>query len=165
MANLVEKMLILKGESINNLPEELFWYIFKYLNNEEIFDFGQCSIKMKAIVIRYVRHPLSTVMESIRTKRRVIYGISTNYDDASGLLVFECAHKCNSFKCECQIYFQRMDLTVTNPAFCQMCITISDKIYCIEHLTLLDMFFSLSLCNKCSFRGWYCDDCDRGLEL
>ena len=152
-------------KSIDDLPEEIVWVIFSYLTHEEIFDFGQCSQKTKTTVQRYVQHPLSTVMEGIRTMRNLTLGIRTRYDEFCTHSAFKFANKCDSCKCMCQRYCQRKRMTIINPALCQLCINTENTMYCVQHELILDCFFSLSSCKECSFQGLYCKACDNELRL
>ena len=127
---------------IDDLPEEIFWVIFSYLTHEEIFDFGQCSQKTKTTVLRYVQHPLSTVMEGIRTMRNLTLGIRTRYDEFCTHSAFKFANKCDSCKCMCQRYCQRKRMTIINPALCQLCINTENTTYCVQDELALDCFLA-----------------------
>ena len=49
---------------IELLPEEIMYrYVFSYLKAEDIFNLGQCSQKMKKIVVENTLHPLTTHLQ------------------------------------------------------------------------------------------------------
>ena len=116
-------------------------------------------------VLRYVQHPLPTTMEGIRTIGNVILGIRTRYDDFCTHSAFKFANKCGSSKCVCQRYCQRTQMTIINPALCQLCINIDDTMYCVQHKLVLDYFFGLSCCKECNFQGSYCKVCENDIRL
>ena len=126
---------------------------------------GNAHKKTKTTVLRYVQHPLSTVMEGIRTMRNVTLGIRTRYDEFCTHSAFKFANKCDSYKCMCQRYCQRKRMKTINPALCQLCINTENTMYCVQHELILDCFFSLSSCKECSFQGLYCKACDNELLL
>ena len=67
---------------IERLPEEIFReFIFKYISSEDVFNLGETSKKMKAIVLNNLTHPLGTELQYLKTKKKYFEGISSSYDD------------------------------------------------------------------------------------
>ena len=56
--------------SLDAVPTEvLVYYIFPYLRPEDIFNIGECSERMKRMVLDNSRHPLSTHLQYRKTRR------------------------------------------------------------------------------------------------
>ena len=54
---------------IHDIPKDVYKYIFRYLDAQEIFDLGTCSKTTKSIVVDEVQHPMSTALQQIQTKK------------------------------------------------------------------------------------------------
>ena len=121
---------------IELLPEEIMYrYVFPYLKAEDIFTLGQCSQKMKKIVVENTLPPLTTHLQYIKTKRRYVSGEKSVYDSSGHNFSFRNATKCNEVKCRCQHFLQSEEWTVLDPKYCESCVI---SIACILSLECQD---------------------------
>ena len=135
--------------SLDTLPVEVIvCYIFPYLKPEDIFNIGECSERMKRIVLENSHHPLSTHLQYIKNRTIWCDRKKTVYDNEAP---FRKMEKCSKNDCKCQKFSQRkhmVDLKIVN---CDLCVEVFNPIesYCYNHDILLYMFTQRSLCNDC----------------
>ena len=127
---------------IELLPEEILYrHVFLYLKAEDIFNLGQCSQKMKKIVVENTLHPLTTHLQYIQTKRRYLLGEKSVYDSSRYNFSFNNASKCNEVKCCCQHFLQSEEWMVLDPKYCESCMIIFPcqlRLECRDCCILLD---------------------------
>ena len=157
--------------ALNTLPIEIMnWNIFPYLSPMDIFNLGQCSKDMRAMVTGIARHPLSTKLQAIKTVQNVVYNTETVYEMVNGGSLFSGWRKCStSTNCGCGLYRQRGEFTILDPVNCEHCVhdfeDISYQLYCGTCSLLLQKMFALELCAKCyETKIYYCTECNEDIE-
>ena len=108
-----------KNISLEDLPSLVFRdYIFEYLSPMDIFNLGQCSKSFKNLVLSEVIHPVSTVLQCIKTIHKHHYNARTEYDDIDK---FKGIGKCGRYFCDCKKFHQRENWVIIDPRSCPSC--------------------------------------------
>jgi len=144
---------------IYGLPKELYKYIFQYLNAQEIFDFGTCSERLRAIVIDEVQHPMSTALQQIQSEKIFLHNISTVYGGRKEASVFKNIKQCSKKNCLCQKYKQQNSWVVKDPKHCLSCSKYWNKTICPQCFYLVLEMFDLDECKECATLGKICIKC------
>ena len=168
--------------SIEDLPEEIIYScIFKYLSPIDIFNLGQCSRRLRNIVVYNSTHPLGTRLQHLKTKYKHFMKTPTVYDN---MPCFNLMSKCSKKDCPCFNYHQRKDWIIMDPAFCPSCdetmfngepdvdrlysVKSNDDIFrfgpCTYHCVLMKEILDLNLCEDCRLMQKLCFSCSKQLD-
>ena len=150
-------------QHIYDLPKDVYKYIFRYLEAEEIFDLGSCSKTIKTAVIDEVQHPISTALQQIQTEKTFLYNITTVYGNNKESPIFKNIEQCSNTNCLCRKFKQLNNIVIIDPEHCTPCIKYWNKTVC-PHCCLLGLeLFNLDACKACSMLGKICGKCIRDL--
>ena len=145
---------------MDRLPEEIFRNnIFIYLSEEDIFNLGQTTPRLRYILLSNVSHPMATCLQYIKTKRRHIMKEATVYDDAEN---FQFSDLCVRRGCKCSRFRKRKDVVILDPLNCAECNSRRNFNFlegCLEHNILMPLLLRLSTCKQCEEKGEYCLFC------
>ena len=151
--------MVKQSHHIYSLPNEVYKYIFQYLNAQEIFDFGTCSERLKTVVIDEVRHPMSTALQQIQTEKILLYNTSTVYGSKNEVPVFKNINQCSNKNCLCQKYKQHDSWIVKDPEHCLSCNKYRNKTTCPQCFFLTLEMFDRDECKECATLEKICIKC------
>ena len=120
MKKIIASSLVNYMASLDALPPEvLVYYIFPYLKPEDIFNIGECSERMKRIVLDNSRHPLSTHLQYLKNRTNWCDQRKTVYDNEAP---FRDMEKCSKYDCKCQNFSQCKYVVVLKMRNCDPCV-------------------------------------------
>ena len=141
--------------NIETLIQDIYEYLFNFLELEDIINLGKCSRSLKKNVIEYSPHTTAIRIEALITKERIFhlnyypYYPHIIYSSNEPDVVFRNARKCTHLNCVCKNYLQRRGCTILDPSTCSRCNEYYSYSECFEHQILISEFLKLDKCEKC----------------